>query len=477
MSANKRTRSISRKINIRNISRIFSSFLVIDILILILPVIFWCSSVENSFAGKDADISGRSFITAAQAESENTNPTADYSAAYKEYLSSKEFNSSRLLPSDSFRNYISSTFYVFKINDRALHYTYAGTFLTDTASNLFIIIIVEAVILLGFAATGSSRIRYYLAPLDDLAFKTDMLSSAASLDPQALEELERAINDISPTREGTHLHTGNAEMEHLEDSINSLLDRMRESYRQQSRFVSDASHELRTPISVLQGYVNMLDRWGKDDENILNESIEAIKSETEHMKKLVEQLLFLARGDSGRMKLSMESFSLNDMMLEVYEESLMIDKSHKYEFKPSRDDIRITGDISMLKQTARILIDNAAKYTPENDSIILKTVIGSSECGSSGSPSGVKDSASPGIPAFIIQDEGIGIGSDDAAHIFERFYRSDPARSKDSGGTGLGLSIAKWIVDRHGGYFDVLSREDIGTRITVYLPQKQFTSQ
>ena len=177
------------------------------------------------------------------------------------------------------------------------------------------------------------------------------------------------------------------------------------------------------------------------------------------------------------MKLSMESFSLNDMMLEVYEESLMIDKSHKYEFKPSRDDIRITGDISMLKQTARILIDNAAKYTPENDSIILKTVIGSSECGSSGSPSGVKDSASPGIPAFIIQDEGIGIGSDDAAHIFERFYRSDPARSKDSGGTGLGLSIAKWIVDRHGGYFDVLSREDIGTRITVYLPQKQFTSQ
>ena len=111
----------------------------------------------------------------------------------------------------------------------------------------------------------------------------------------------------------------------------------------------------------------------------------------------------------------------------------------------------------MLKQTARILIDNAAKYTPENDSIILKTT-------TSG-------------PAFIIQDEGIGIGSDDAAHMFERFYRSDPARSKDSGGTGLGLSIAKWIVDRHGGYFDVLSREDIGTRITVFLPQKQFTSQ
>ena len=228
---------------------------------------------------------------------------------------------------------------------------------------------------------------------------------------------------------------------------------MRDSYKQQSRFVSDASHELRTPISVLQGYVNMLDRWGKNDEQILDESITAIKSETEHMKQLIEQLLFLARGDSGKTKLNMKPFSLNNMMKEVYEESSMIDENHTYSFLPCKENIIVCGDISMLKQTARILIDNAAKYTPSRASILLKTDITDSN-----------------IPAFIIQDEGIGISGNDISHMFERFYRADPARAKDSGGTGLGLSIAKWIIDRHGGYFDILSREDIGTRITVLLP-------
>lgn len=240
----------------------------------------------------------------------------------------------------------------------------------------------------------------------------------------------------------------------LENSINNLLDRMRDSYRQQSRFVSDASHELRTPLSVLQGYVNMLDRWGKNDEKILDESIDAIKSETQHMQKLVEQLLFLARSDSGKTKLNIQGISLNDMMQEVYEESTMIDHKHKYIFKPAKEDIQAYGDISMLKQTVRILLDNAVKYTPEGSSIILKTMLTNN------------------TPSFIVQDEGIGIRGNDIPHVFERFFRSDPARRKDNGGTGLGLSIAKWIIDKHGGYFSILSREDIGTRITVSLPQK-----
>lgn len=108
----------------------------------------------------------------------------------------------------------------------------------------------------------------------------------------------------------------------------------------------------------------------------------------------------------------------------------------------------------MVKQAARILVDNAAKYTPAGADIVLQ----------------VKKNEK-NHPCFVVQDEGIGIAAGDVSHVFERFFRADPARGRDSGGTGLGLSIAKWIVDRHGGYFQVLSREEIGTRITVCFPQ------
>ena len=226
---------------------------------------------------------------------------------------------------------------------------------------------------------------------------------------------------------------------------------MRESYRQQARFVSDASHELRTPIAVIKGYADLLDRWGKTDEKILEESIQAIKDESENMQHLVEQLLFLARGDSGRTPLNVSEFDLSDMMKEVWEESSMIDKDHDYKFE-SGGSVMVRGDISLIKQAARILIENASKYTPEGGEIVLKSLI------------------SDGHPAFSVQDSGIGISENDLQHIFERFYRADDSRSKQTGGSGLGLAIAKWIIERHGGRFEIISRKDIGTRITVILP-------
>ena len=129
-------------------------------------------------------------------------------------------------------------------------------------------------------------------------------------DEEKFHSLEDAISKISPTSSEERIHIGDSEFKGLEDAINKLLDRMRDSYRQQARFVSDASHELRTPISVIQGYANMLDRWGKSDESVLDESIEAIKSESENMKNLVEQLLFLARGINGKTQLTITEFSI-----------------------------------------------------------------------------------------------------------------------------------------------------------------------
>ena len=453
MNENRHTKSISRKINVHNVSQQLISFLLMDIILVILALFIWCSGHESADGSDTGLFSGRYFTSITHMDTSNEYDSISRNQAYDDYKAANHDRFTFIFP-EKLEDALSESVYTFSDSDDVRHFAYSGDFLLNLFSCIYIILGIQILILLYTVITGAAKARRYLAPLDELAFKAHVLSETTDFDQQALAELENAINAMSPAREGTHLHTGNAEMLDLEKAINNLLDRMRDSYRQQSRFVSDASHELRTPIAVLQGYVNMLDRWGKNDEKILEESIEAIKGETEHMKKLVEQLLFLARGDSGRTKLNMEIFSLNEMIQEVFEESAMIDTSHRYVLKCSEDDISARGDLAMLKQTLRILLDNAAKYTPEGDEIILRT--------------GINDK---GDPSFIIQDEGIGIAGSDVPHVFERFFRSDPARNKDGGGTGLGLSIAKWIIDKHGGYFNVLSREEIGTRITVSLPR------
>ena len=309
----------------------------------------------------------------------------------------------------------------------------------------------EGLLVVLWVLADTLKVRKKLSPLQEFADAALKLSEMDGEIEQRYQKLENAIDNLSPAEDDQKLYTGDAELAGLETAVNKLMSRMRDSYRQQARFVSDASHELRTPIAVIRGYADMLDRWGKTDEKILEESIEAIKEESENMQHLVEQLLFLARGDSGRTPLNVSDFDLSEMMKDVWEESSMIDKGHDYKFE-SGGSVMVRGDISLIKQAARILIENASKYTPEGGEIVLKSLI------------------SDGHPAFSVQDSGIGISENDLQHIFERFYRADDSRSKQTGGSGLGLAIAKWIVERHGGRFEVISRKDIGTRITVILP-------
>ena len=314
-----------------------------------------------------------------------------------------------------------------------------------------ILLVFEVLVLVG-GLFKTREIRRTMKPLNDMARKAEELSNIA-FDSNKFLNLENAISNIKPDAPDARLATGDKDLQSLEVAINNLLERMRESYRQQNRFVSDASHELRTPIAVIQGYVNMLDRWGKEDESILEESIEALKNESQHMKDLVEQLLFLARGDSGRNTLKMEDFILTDVVREVYEESMMIDEKHIYRFQ-GEEGICMHGDIAMIKQSVRIFTDNAAKYSRERDTITLSVKRQGDEAW------------------YSVQDEGMGMAEAEVIHVFERFYRSDSARNSKTGGTGLGLSIAKWIVDAHGGVIEVLSRQEFGTRFTIKFPLK-----
>ena len=317
-------------------------------------------------------------------------------------------------------------------------------------------LVLQAATLVDQARIGKKRAKELLRPLDKMAKAARELARIQAQAPKNeesvnLQGLEEAIGKISP---GEQLRTGDTEPQGLENAINAMLSRMQESYRQQARFVSDASHELRTPIAVIQGYAGMLRRWGKEDPKVLEEGIEAIASESDYMKRLVDQLLFLARGDTGRNRMEMKRIDIAQTVQEARDDAALIDKGHEWTLGRCESAF-VTADPDMLKQCVRILTENAARYTPAGGAVRLQAYARDEEV------------------CVEVQDTGCGIDGKDMVHIFERFYRADAARSRENGGSGLGLAIAGWIAESHGGHFEVLSREGLGTRFVLCLPRAE----
>ena len=328
------------------------------------------------------------------------------------------------------------------------------------------ILIWETIDLLSFFG-DIRRVRRALQPLNTLALKADQLVNADVLaadkttsdtlvKSEKIRSLEQAIEEANIN--APKIQTGDQDLASIEIALNKLLRRMQEAKLQQMRFVNDASHELRTPIAVIRGYTDMLDRWGKTDEAVLDESIAALKSESEHMHDLVEQLLFLARGDAGRNTLTKTQFNLARITSEVCEESEMIDSSHRYTLKYDQSALtdnryQVLADAAMIKQSIRIIVQNAARYSAAQTTISFNV------------------SCDENTVQISVEDEGMGMSEAAATHIFERFWRADNARIESNEGSGLGLSIAKWIVDNHDGSIEVLSHEGVGTRFTIVLPR------
>jgi two-component system, OmpR family, sensor histidine kinase ArlS len=240
------------------------------------------------------------------------------------------------------------------------------------------------------------------------------------------------------------------ELKRLANTFNNMIDRLQDSFNRQAQFVSDASHELRTPIAVVQGYANLLDRWGKNDADALEKSIYAIKLEANNMADLVERLLFLAKGDSATQVIEKKEFFLNKLIEEVVEESNVIDQNHEI-FSDRNDIVKIAADYGMIKQMLRIFINNSMKFTPEAGKIIINSEINKE------------------FVKITVSDTGIGMPKDEIGNIFDRFYIIDKSRFKGKAGAGLGLSIAKWIIDIHQGSVKVESEEEKGTNIIIKL--------
>ena len=246
------------------------------------------------------------------------------------------------------------------------------------------------------------------------------------------------------------------ELKDLALVLNGMLDRIELSYNSQKQFVSDASHELRTPIAVIQGYVSMLERWGKTDKEVLDEGIAAISQEAASMKELVERLLFLARHDKKTLMLEMEVFDPLEVMSELNREAKMLSTTHEFALEPAENAF-INGDKGMIKQLMRILVDNAIKYTPEGGKITL----------------GMRNEGRQCI--LSVTDTGEGISPEELTKVFDRFYRCDQARKSQTSGHGLGLSIARIIAVAHGGKIRVRSKVGVGTTFSVILSTENIT--
>ena len=234
-------------------------------------------------------------------------------------------------------------------------------------------------------------------------------------------------------------------------TFNEMLASLEEAYAAQQRFIADASHELRAPLTTVRANLELLSRMKNSlSEEDRDELVKAADREADRMSRLVADLLTLARADAGQ-KLQMRKVELDRLLLEVFGEARLMANGIKLTIDDV-DEISLVADTDRLKQLILILVDNAIRYTPPGGHVKLSLR---------------REGA---MARLEVADTGIGISPEDLPHVFDRFYRADKARARDAGGTGLGLAIAKWIVEQHGGDIAVESKLGEGSRFAICLP-------
>jgi len=459
--------SITNKLQIRMLLRLFCIFIGLNVIIIAI------SAIALAFYSENKVVAGLELIQTQQPPVNDV--WLEFSGVNVRLLNELSVEGSlvwpftRYLPidanytvrgfravSDGFRDTIQSIAYIVGVSatDRAYEVEInIGVFIYYFIIGFFVLLVVQFLMLLSQTVNDRKIIRKSLDPITEFSRTAQNISDVSKkLDHEKMMALAGRLDGIDAGHLDARIQVDDMheELKNVAEAINGMLDRINESYAAQARFVSDASHELRTPIAVIQGYANLLDRWGKEDEKTLTESITAIKDESESMKELVEQLLFLARGDSNRISLFEERIVLSDIINEVVGEMRMLGTAQN--ILVSSDDAIVLADRALIKQALRILVDNAIKYTDSDGQIAIAAT-------------------HDGMSARLsVEDNGIGISPDILPNVFDRFVRADESRARATGGAGLGLSIAQWIAARHKGHLEVLSREGIGTKITFVIP-------
>jgi two-component system OmpR family sensor kinase len=348
----------------------------------------------------------------------------------------------------------------------------------------------------GVLALGppNGKVRYLVVPVDDAGpgiggllvatptrqasfGPTDLLRSMLLIAPvilvsaglvgywlagSSMRPVEGIMDEVDAISDGRSLHRRLAvplsgdEMARLALTVNGMLARLEQSFASLRRFTADASHELKTPLMVLRaGVERALVHPGTPSEIL--QSLDETLAQISQMTEMVENLLTLARADEGRAPLAVEECDLREVVADVAEtagilgEEAGVTAGHTMPETP----VRLAVDRHRIREMLLNIVTNAIKYTPRGGSIVLALV------------------ENEDAVTFTVRDTGIGIAAGDLPHIFERFWRADPARSRtgDRPGVGLGLAIAKWIAEAHGGSITVQSRPGRGTMFIIRLPK------
>jgi len=278
------------------------------------------------------------------------------------------------------------------------------------------------------------------------------LSRRALSPVDALTHAARKISGSNLSDRLEILKTGD-ELQRLSDTLNEMLARIENAFLRVTQFTADASHELRTPISLIRTEAEIVLRRSRGEAEY-REALRHILLEAERTTTLVEELLSLARADSGRENLHLAPIDLSALIVEAGAEWQQLVEARNLQFKLIlvNREIPVLADRVAIRRLLAILMDNAVKYTPPPGTIELRMEEG------------------PENVLFSIRDSGLGIAEEDQLKIFERFYRVDKARSRELGGAGIGLSIAQWIVQQHHGSVTVQSVLGKGSTFCVQLP-------
>ena len=239
--------------------------------------------------------------------------------------------------------------------------------------------------------------------------------------------------------------------------IETMLEELKKAEKLRREFVANVSHELRTPLTNIRSYAETISDDRAIPQETEEEFLRVIINESDRMTKIVQDLLELSRFDSGASELAIEEFSIERSLRDVYAAVALEarKRGHEVNLELEWKLPKIFGDRARIEQVLMNIISNALKYTPDGGNI------------------GIFSGTSDGNVWVRIEDTGVGIPREDLGRVFDRFYRVDKARSRESGGTGLGLSIAKEIVTKHGGELSITSTQGLGTTVTMTLPIKR----